>query len=118
MSTASDSADTHHVSKNEAQLLRTSVASPSALTNSTVEERNVSQKVLADTAEIKNKNANKRVGIVPDVSVEEKLLQDPVAFWSTWSERKAYCLRLEHRTADGKQSTGACNCFEGLGSVM
>ncbi len=44
---------------------------------------------------------------------EDNNLHDPVSFWRSWSEKKAYC---DQRNHNEKSST--CNCFEGVGSVM
>ena len=47
-----------------------------------------------------------------DNSKIEKGLEDPVAFWASWSERQKHCEQNENGTQM------ACNCFEGMGSVM
>lgn len=43
-----------------------------------------------------------------------KSMDDPLRFWSTWSDRRHKC--LEDQSKNGTQR--GCNCFEGLGSVM
>jgi len=48
----------------------------------------------------------------PNISKKEKGLEDPVSFWASWSERQKQCEQNEHGTQT------ACNCFEGMGSVM
>ena len=52
-----------------------------------------------------------------DIDTNELLIQsmdDPMRFWSTWSDRRHKC--LESQSKNGTQR--GCNCFEGLGSVM
>ena len=48
----------------------------------------------------------------PDNSKKEEGLEDPVSFWASWSERQKHCEQNEYGTQT------ACNCFEGMGSVM
>ena len=38
-------------------------------------------------------------------------LNDPIAFWSSWSEKQALCQQ-------GGEMHEGCSCFEGMGSVM
>ena len=45
--------------------------------------------------------------------IKGNVLNDPVSFWASWSERQANC---EEQNQHGTQTT--CNCFEGMGSVM
>ena len=52
-----------------------------------------------------------------EIDTNELLIQsmdDPMRFWSTWSDRRHKC--LESQSKNGTQR--GCNCFEGLGSVM
>ena len=49
-----------------------------------------------------------------DIDEDTNLMNDPMAFWSAWSERRKSCFdedgNLIHQYG--------CNCFEGMGSVM
>ena len=76
-------------------------------------EKEVAARPL-DSSKIANAGAMKKgTTIDSDDKMEDNKLNDPVAFWKSWSERKAYCDNGNH---DGR--IRACNCFEGVGTVM
>ena len=67
-----------------------------------------------DLSEVANAGATKKDATIDtNDTIEDNKLNDPVAFWKSWSERKAYCDDGNH---DGR--IRSCNCFEGVGSVM
>jgi len=85
----------------------------------------ISKDAAASTDKNRTANSSANTDIIKsssDPSTEKEseqgnLLNDPIAFWSSWSEKQANCARLEeHQASGGKQSS--CNCFEGMGSVM
>jgi hypothetical protein len=83
------------------------------------QEKNATVRTPEETAArskelTRSTNASSKNGKTADAKSDDiKLLHDPVAFWTSWSEKKAACDQRNHEDKEP-----SCNCFEGMGSVM